>query len=649
MCYKPIKYKSLLRPFLLLALQLFYTTGYSQGAAQESLQNDTIIKIPKGSLLHALEGDYKFVEDTILTLPNNLIPPRKKERDKNLVFYDSLKIRASRKTFTKMLYDLVIVMPQPINTKQITAKSDAGYINYSGRRIRKIEIKRLDAFGPSVNNPELTHTNATERFLNKTHINTNIAIIRKNLLFAEGDTISPLTLSDNERILRQLSFIDDARIIVVPVSENEVDIVVLTKDVYSLGGSFSYKGFKAGEISVFEKNIFGIGHELEFDIPYNSNKPNSPGFGAHYIANNIAKSFTNLSIDYLNGLGQETYGFSLNRKLLSAITKYGGGISVRQTHTTVIVDSVHRQPLRYNLQDYWLSRSFLVNEESVTRIILGARYTNNNVLYRPEIQSDSYHSLQKYMMFLGSAALSFQRYYKTSLIYGYGRAEDVPVGSLVKLTVGHEINEFKIRNYAGIEVSFGKSMSRLGYVYTSAGLASYLNNTQTEQGLFSVNLEYFSNLLPMGRNRIRNFITINYTRGFDRNTDERLHLNNNDGFSGFRNDSVAGTQRVSLNLESVLFSNINLYSFKFAFFGFSDFSFLADSNDDISKGAFLSELGIGVRIRNDNLLFKTFQIKIGFYPDAPSYSKTPNVIFSGEQLLQPHNFDPGPPSIIQYR
>ncbi len=91
--------------------------------------------------------------------------------------------------------------------------------------------------------------------MNKTHFNTNENIIRKNLLFSEGDTISPLILSDNERILRQLPYIDDARIIVVPVSDDEADIVVYTKDVYSLGGSFTYNGLKKGNVSVFDKNI----------------------------------------------------------------------------------------------------------------------------------------------------------------------------------------------------------------------------------------------------------------------------------------------------------------------------------------------------------------------------------------------------------
>lgn len=646
MCYPPIKYKCLLKPLILLALVLFYTIGYSQSTSQP----DTIIRIPKGSLLHAFDGGYYFIPDTLrLTLPNTLIPPRHHTIDKNLIFYDSLKVKASKRSLTKKLYNLVVVMPAPVSTKQISAKSDQAYTGYTGKKIRNIEFRQLDVFGSNINNPGASHPNGAEKFLNNTHLNTNVRIIRKNLLFSEGDTISPLTLSDNERLLRQLSFIDDARIIVVPVSENEADIVVLTKDVYSLGGNFSYKGLKAGEVSLFEKNIFGIGHEFGLSIPYDSKKPHSPGFGAYYIADNIAKSFINLQVDYLKGLGQETYGFSMDRKLLSSSTKYAGGITVQHMNTTVVVDSLLRQPLKYNIQDYWLSRSFLINEESVTRIILGARYTNNNMFYHPEILPDSYHYLQRYKILSGSAALSFQKYYKTNLIYGYGRAEDVPVGSLVKLTVGHENNEFKTRSYAALEASVGKSVRNLGYFYTSLGLGTFLNNTQEEQGIFSADLEYFSNLLPAGNNRIRNFVKINYTRGFDRNIDERLFLNGKYGFDGFKNDSVVGTQRVTISLESVIFSNLNLYNFKFAFFGFSDFSFLSAANQYIDKGAFLSEIGVGVRIRNDNLVFKTFQIRIGFYPNAPQYSTTKNMIFSGEQLLRPHNFDPGPPSLITYR
>jgi hypothetical protein len=322
-------------------------------------------------------------------------------------------------------------------------------------------------------------------------------------------------------------------------------------------------------------------------------------------------------------------------------------------YTTVDIKNLTvPEPLKYNLQDYWLSRSFLINKESVSRIIIGARYTNNNVFDRPFILPDSYYYLQKYKMYLGSAAFSIQKYYKTNLIYGYGRTEDIPYGGLFRVTVGREYNEFNNfnkRTYMGAEIALGKSSKVLGYFYTSAGLASFLDGFQSRQGFLSLNMKYFSNLITVRNNMIRNFIYVDYTRGFDRNTDEFLVFDDDKGFSGFRNDSVYGTQRLTVSLESVLFSHVNFYGFRFVIFAFTDLSLLSDSNEIIGNGNTLSSIGLGIRIRNDNLVFNTFQVRLGFFPNPPSYSKINNLTVSGEQLLRPNNFDSGPPSIIPYR
>lgn len=311
--------------------------------------------------------------------------------------------------------------------------------------------------------------------------------------------MSPLTISDNERILRQLPYIDDSRILVIPVSEEEVDILVLTKDVYSLGASFDYSSITKGSISVFEKNIFGMGHEFRVEFPYNSDMSDSPGFGIKYNIDNIRKSFINLQLFYLDGLGKKTYGFNLEKKLVSSETRYAGGIAIRHMSTTEDLDTmILPEPLKYNLQDYWFLRSILVNKESVTRIILGARYTNNNVFDHPFILPDSYYQIQKYRMFLGSASLSVQKYYKTNLIYSYGRTEDIPHGGLLNVTLGKEINEFKERFYAGISLSAGESFKSLGYFYASTGIASFLHESYTEQGMLMARASYFSNLLYSG-------------------------------------------------------------------------------------------------------------------------------------------------------
>jgi hypothetical protein len=393
-----------------------------------------------------------------------------------------------------------------------------------------------------------------------------------------------------------------------------------------------------------------MGHEFGFIIPYDSKFHDSPGFGVHYIADNIAKSFINLNVYYLNGLGERTYGFDLSRKLISSLTKYAGGISIQQMYTSEDLDTLLvPAPLKYNLQDYWLSRSFLVNKESVSRIIIGARYTNNNVFDHPLILPESFHNLQKYRIFFGSAALSIQKYSKTNLLYSYGRTEDVPYGALFKLTVGREFNEFKQRTYTAGEVSFSKLNTSLGYFYVYSGLSTYLNQNKTEQGLLSLGLNYFSNLIILGNYKIRNFVYFHYSRGFGRYSNEYLTFRNDNGFTGFKNDSVSGTQRLTVSLESVLFSPVNVIGFKFAFFGYTDFSFLAGTNEILGRGYALSSIGLGIRIRNDNLVFKTLQIRIGYFPNPPSYSNISSITLSGVQLLRPDNFESGPPSIIPYR
>jgi len=619
-------------------------------SSQSQPEKDTILKVPPGTFIRIRDSLSFFINDSLLQLPSSIIPALNARRDKNLLYFDSLKQKASRKAFTKKIYDIVVISPPATETKKISVTSDESYLRYTGRRIRNIKIIRLDVFGTNIYNPAYVSSVKTNNLLNKTHVNTSERIIRKNMLFSAGDTISPLTLSDNERILRELPFINDARIMVVPVSDEEADIIVVTKDVYSLGAQYDYGGLKRGTLSIFEKNILGSGHEFGIKIPFDSNKPESPGIGGNYTVNNLWKSFINLKVDYMTGLGTTTYGASLDREFVSAETKYAGGILVRQMYTTTNLDTMPVPvPLKYNLQDYWIARSFLVNRESVTRIIIGTRYLNNNVFSKPDIQPETYYSLQRYQFYLASAALSVQKYYKTSLIYGYGRTEDIPYGGLIRFTAGREFNEFKDRTYMGTDISAGKSFPKLGYFYASVAVAGFLRGGSTEQGIFSSHLNYFTNLLPVGRYRSRSFINIDYSRGIGRYSDEHLSFIETNGFTGFRNDSINGTQRFTVSLESVLFSPSNYHGFRFAFFGFSDLGLLSRSNNISGKDITLISLGIGLRIRNDNLLFNTLQIRLAFFPNPPVYSRINNLTVSGEQLLKPDNFDAGKPLIIPFR
>lgn len=641
-----LKYTHITGSLIISCLLLFHCGLYSQKHSEP----DSIFQSISGDYLKRLDPRLFSNAGWPVTIPQKLIPPSFAEDDRNPLI-DSLRVKASKYLITKTLYDFVVVSGEPASSGSAGGSSQNDYLRYSGKIIRKIDIQKLDVFGTEIDYSLVSNPGRLENFLNKTHTNTAEHIIRKNLLFSEGDTLSPLLLSDNERILRQLPYIEDSRIIVVSESDSFVDILVLTKDVYSLGASAEFRSATKGSASLYEKNIFGIGHELSLKVPFDQDSAGSPGIGIYYNINNISKSFINLNLQYYNALGRTSYGFAADRQLISSSTKYAGGICVCQTSTTTDLDTLPEpEPLKFNHQDYWLSRSILLNPEKAARLILGVRYLNNNVFRHPDILPDSYHSLQKYKIYLASLSFSVRQFYKTNLIYGYGRTEDLSDGMLVNFTAGWESNEFKQRFYSGISLSAGKKLNSGGYFHGNAGLAAFRNKNETEQGILMFRANYFTKLLYAGTHRLRNFYNIDYTRGFGRYKDEYLLFNTENGLSGFRNDSLrAERQRLTMSIESVLFSPSKTYGFRIAWFAFGDLGYLFGSNQLFNQGKVISRIGLGVRLRNDNLVFNTLQIRFSFYPNLPRYSSVSNFNVSGEQLLNPDNFEPGRPDLLPYR
>jgi hypothetical protein len=195
----------------------------------------------------------------------------------------------------------------------------------------------------------------------------------------------------------------------------------------------------------------------------------------------------------------------------------------------------------------------------------------------------------------------------------------------------------------------GEPVRRLGYFYTSAGFAAFNNEGKTEQGMVMFRTNFFSNMSYLGSYRMRHFLNVDYTRGIGRYADEYLDFISENGFSGFRNDSTGNSQRLTIGYESVFFSPVDFYGFRFAVYGFADCGFLFGTHDYIGSGDILSTIGVGVRIRNDNLVLNTLQIRLCFYPNLPDYSKINHLLISGEQLLEPDNFEPSRPSILPFK
>ena len=589
------------------------------------------------SLFFTLPGRPVAAQDT--TVPDTL----------SRAFYDSLRVRAEKRRLTSLLYDMIIVTPAPPGQAREKLASTTAYEAYEGRKIRNIEIIRLDAFGQNIDNPEGKTPSRAERLMNSTYTKTRRFVLSQNLVFKTGDTISSLELSDNERLLRRLPFIDDSRITVVPADSNYADIAVVVREKYPVGANLRIDDIRSGRVGVFTRNFVGLGHELEISAPYDYNEYDAPGIGLRYSINNIARTFSRLNMQFSDGLGTTHMGGTFSRDFVTSETRYAWSASVIFTRTNDEIDTMTvPAPLRFTRQDYRAARSFMLDRNTVTRLIVAGRYMHNNVFRRPSIDEFSYYRFQNYQSVTGSLAVSSQRFLNTSLIYSYGRTEDIPYGYMAELFLGREKNEFKWRNYAGGTVAYGNFFTGVGYLYAGAGISAFYNNGHTEQGMFQGSIRYFTPLARVGQSRVRTFINLNYARGFNRYSDEFLYFRDDGLIRGFRNDSLGGNTRITVSVEPVLFIHKPVIGFRFALFAFADAGLLSRGRQMGSDYYTVAALGGGVRIRNDQLVLNTLQLRIAWYPNSPPWSESSLLTANSIMRLRPPGFEPDPPGLVPY-
>ncbi len=639
--------------FLCLGWTPFY--AFSGHTTNVSALPDTV-RVKGGNYLFFQDHILFIPRDTVLVLPaNSQFIIKKDVYTKSTSLYDSLQSKASQRTWSRLLHKALFVEPLRTTDTRQQRKSEDDYLVHEGKIIRNIKLIATDIFGPTALDTTVTSATWIGSTLNKLHFYTNEKIIRNNILFEEGGTIDPQVLADNERVLRRLKFIYDARIQVIPVSEGWVDVYVITKDLYSLGLNIAFEGIEPTKIELYERNLFGTGHEIHGNLSFDYEPASfadydtvSPlGFEAFYRIPNIRGTFIQSEISYMNGEHHKFVGGSFSRKFITPRTKYAGGISISLQSKLIKTDTIGW--FKGNYQDYWLGRSFLVDPENRSRVILAARYINNNVFEKTKITSNIYHDLQDYRLFLGSIAFSRQNFYETNLIYNYGRIEDIPYGSLVEVTGGLEKNEFGDRFYTSLHISAGNYLERFGYLQSSFAIGGFVSSGAYKQGMIQAKANYFTNLFSLRKYNFRQFVKLDYTIGIRPYLDEEISISNTKGIQGLSGEGLKGTHRLSLNLESVAFTPIFVYGFRFTFYGFADLALIGAYNKNILNNHLYSGLGFGVRIRNENLVFKTFQIRLAFYPDLPGIYSPSMFSISDEKLLNQQNFNFIAPEPLKFR
>nr|WP_321410030.1 hypothetical protein [uncultured Carboxylicivirga sp.] len=522
------------------------------------------------------------------------------------------------------------------------------YNRVSEKEIAVIHITRLDPFGTSIEDTTKQANSWIERTGNNLRFTTSKRIIRKNMTITEGMKFDPQSVFESERLLRQLNFIADAKIMVDINSRDttKVDLFVITRDrfphAFSAGGNIS-----SPEVTLYSRNLTGNGVGFSHTTAYDFGS--RIGNSEQVSINNFNRTRINMEANYIDMINNHSFSFKADRSFYISDLKFAGGALFNRSYRNIThpVFSAARWDhyLDYRYTRIWIGRSFKLETQNYfdqSHIYLIGQYAHsdffnvNDTVFNSDAIGNNYY-------YFGSVTFSKRNYYQNNKIYNYERIEDVPHGFMATITYGVNHTPSMNRPYLRSHFSFGKAIiPNKGYIYGSLEAGSFFNNGQSEQGELIVRSKYISRLFNVGNNQFRNFIEIKYIKGFNRYENEFLFLTEKaGGVTSFNDKNLTGKERLVIKTENVLFTKHRLAGFNLMILSFADLGIIGNGKNNLLKQNYQTSLGAAVRLINNKLVFRTIEIRLAWLPLLPNGSIPFDLRISGESTPRFDDFVPG--------
>ncbi len=557
--------------------------------------------------------------------------------------YKDIESYSKRNKFNTFMYRLIFKPITVITKKEVKKKTykkliQKPYSTFQGKIIRHINIVTFDHFGYSITDTTTTSKNWLTKTGNNLHIETQIRAIKNLLLIRENEPFNSFYTKESERLIRSQKFVHDVSFYVVSagVKKDSVDIYIRELDIWSINaeGAISTSRISVG---VSDKNFLGSGHE--FKNAFSRNFTNGiSSFNTYYSIPNIRTTYINSNLHFgIDGYGNIRKSVAIERPFYSPYAKWAAGIAfasqVKKDSLTDMSPLYVPLNLKLRTQDFWAGKAIQIfkgstEDELATNLILAIRYLRVRYNEKPSAINDPMQIYSSQDFYLAGIGISTRKYVQDAYIFKYGTTEDVPVGKVLELTGGYQLRLNSWRPYLGGRLSAG-NYHEWGYMSTNIDLGTFFNGSHAEQGVITAGINYFTGLFQIGRWKFRQFVKPQITIGINRFPYDSLTLNDGYGIDGFNSTGSSGKNRLLFMLQTQTYAPWNVFGFHFGPFLVCSVGMLGDAISGFKNHKLYSQFGIGVLIKNENLVFNAFQISISFYPVIPG---------NGQDILKMNSF-----------
>lgn len=584
---------------------------------------------------------------------------KEKKKDTTIV-YREIEQYSKRSKLTKWIHKLIFEPVVKEKSKKSTFQKtiQTNYANYECKVIRKIHIVTLDPFGYSETDTLKKPKRKNDRLGNALHYKTRDFAINNLLLYKKNDFLDSLLVKESERLIRGQRYVRSVSTQMVKVHADSVDVYIRVLDSWSLVPEFSSTTSNS-TFKLTERNFLGIGHELSGTYRESlTSKDNS--FSTSYAVPTIFKTFIRANLNYQKEV-DGSFGKFINfeRPFFSAYSHWAGGIYADQQYKKLVLANrelnISPESYKYNSQDYWLGYAFpFLNGKTehyrTTNFFTAVRHLQYNYSEQPSAEYDEmsvYSSEKQYLASLGFASRKFTQ---DKYLFNFNVTEDIASGFIYSITVGNQHKNNIDRFYLGGRVALGRFYP-FGYLSTNIEYGTFFRRDVTQQTVLNWSLVYFTNLIEMGSWKFRQFVKPQLIIGLNRlnSNQDRLTLNGDVGLQGFESTTLLGTKKVLVSFQTQSYSPWNVLGFRVNPYLSYSLGMLSGSDNSFSKSKVYSQIGAGVIVSNDFLVFNSFQFSFSYFPSVPDGSdlfKT-NSIRTYDLTLP--NFEIPKPSVVSYQ
>jgi Omp85 superfamily domain len=397
------------------------------------------------------------------------------------------------------------------------------------------------------------------RLADKLHMKTRRSVIRHQLLFRPGDRYSRHAMEESARILRSDRYFYDASVVPVAYHDGKVDVLVTTRDVWTLDPGLNFGrsgGTNSSGASLEELNVLGtgsavsIGHSSAVDRTQSTlGFANTHAFG----------TWTAVSLNYARMSDGEMRSAIINSPFYSFDTPLAGGLTAQSNSRTDylydrgrILDEFRDHGVfaesyagwSAGLRDGWVSRwstGFTYDER---------RFDPLPGWTGPTLQPQDRKFVYPWVRF----DLLEDRYVTLANHDQIGRTEDFYLGTNITVRLGwadQALGSYRDAALLQVAAGHGAMLTDAATVVMTSAFTGRLEDGNLHNGVLDAAVRYY---LQQSRSWLF-FSSLHATDGWRLDVDNQLLLGGDNGLRGFPLRYQDGTGRALVSVEERYFSD----------------------------------------------------------------------------------------------